>query len=123
LLGLGTIAVASTGDLKLWAAMGTHLERDVRYVNINAANHPLAIQYPACQPRVDPSSEAWIANLKAQRIRWIHLSSFPGFGFPLERRWVDADPRHFALRYRDDLNLIYEFSPDGAGDSTSQPPT
>jgi len=115
-------AISEPNNYFMYPAMGTHLERDVRYVNINAANHPLAIQYPACQPRVDPSPEAWISNLKAQRIRWIHLSSFPGFGFPLERRWVEADPRHFSLRYRDDLNLIYEFSPDGTGGSTSQPP-
>jgi hypothetical protein len=116
-------AVSEPNNYFMYPAMGTHLQRDVRYVNINAANHPLAIQYPACQPRVDPSPQAWLANLQAQRIRWIHLSSFPGFGFPLERRWVEADPRHFELRYKDDLNLIYEFTPDGAGGSSAQPPT
>jgi hypothetical protein len=116
-------AVSEPNSYFMYPAMGTHLERDVRYVNINAANHPLAIQYPACQPRVDPSPQAWLANLEAERIRWIHLSSYPGFGFPLERNWVEADPRHFVLRYRDDLNLIYEFTPDGAGSSAAQPPT
>jgi hypothetical protein len=101
--------------------MGTHLERDVRYVNINAANHRLAVQYPECQPRVDPSPQAWMANLEAQHIRWIHLSSFPGFVFPLERQWVEVDPRHFALRYQDKLNLIYEFTPDDAAGLSPQP--
>ena len=42
------------------------------------------------------------------------MSSFPGFDFPLERRWVQADPR-FVLRYQDDLNQIYEFVPGGPG--------
>jgi hypothetical protein len=114
-------AVSEPNNYFMYPAMGTHLERDVRYVNFNAANHPLAIQYPACQPRVDPSPQAWIRNLEAQRIRWIHLSSFPGFDFPLERQWVEADPLHFALRYKDDLNLIYEFMPEGTGGLSPQP--
>jgi hypothetical protein len=115
-------AVSEPNNYFMYPAMGTHLERDVRYVNVNAANRPLAFQYPECQPRVDPSPEAWIANLEAQRIRWVHLSSFPGFGFPLERQWVEVDPRHFTLRYRDNLNLIYEFSPDGSGLSSQPSP-
>ncbi|MFY9826245.1 MAG: hypothetical protein WAM82_33075 [Thermoanaerobaculia bacterium] len=106
-------AVSEPNNYFMYPAMGTHLERDVRYVNFNAANHPLAIQYPECQPRVDPSPQAWIANLKAQHIRWIHLGSYPGFDFPLERQWVEMDPLHFALRYKDDLNLIYELTPAG----------
>ncbi len=111
----GNVAVVSEpNSYFLYPAMGTHLERDVRYVNYNAANHSLAVQYPECQPRVDPSPQAWIANLAAQHIRWIHMSSFPGFDFPLERRWVQADPR-FVLRYQDDLNQIYEFVPGGPG--------
>jgi hypothetical protein len=120
--GDGNVAASSEpNNYFMYPAMGTHLERDVRYVNINAANHPLAVQYPECQPRVDPSPQAWIANLKAQRIRWVHLSSYPGFGFPLERKWVEADPLRFALQYKDDLNLIYEFTPDGTGGLFAQP--
>lgn len=125
--GDGNVATAGEpNNYFMYPAMGTHLERDVRYVNFNAANHPLAVQYPECQPRVDPSPQSWIANLGAQRIRWIHLSSFPGFGFPLERQWAEADPGHFALRYRDDLNLIYEFTPTpppdiGAAGLSSEP--
>jgi hypothetical protein len=115
-------AVTEPNNYFIYPAMGTHLERDVRYVNFNAANHPLAIQYPECQPRVDPSPDAWIANLRAQHIRWVQLSTYPGFGFPLERKWVEADPRHFVLRYRDDLNLIYEFLPEGAGGLSSEAP-
>jgi hypothetical protein len=114
-------AVSEPNNYFMYPAMGTHLERDVRYVNFNAANHPLAIQYPECQPRVDPSPQAWIANLAAQHIRWVHLGSYPGFDFPLERQWVETDPRHFALRYRDDLNLIYEFKPDDAPDKGLSP--
>ncbi|HEX4959927.1 MAG TPA: hypothetical protein VF173_03745 [Thermoanaerobaculia bacterium] len=113
--GDGTVAaVSAPNNYFMYPAMGTHLERDVRYVNVNAANHPLAIQYPACQPRVDPSPEAWIANLEAQHVRWIHLSRFPNFDFPRERQWAAADPQRFALRYTDGLNLIYEFLPGSA---------
>ncbi len=101
-------AVSSPNNYFMYPAMGTRLERDVRYVNFNAANHPLAIQYPECQPRVDPSPQAWIANLEALHIRWVHLSRFPRFDFPLERQWVEANPQLFALRYADDGNLIYE---------------
>lgn len=115
--GDGAVAAVSEPNTYFaYPAMGTHLERDVRYVNINAANHPLSFQYPACQPRVDPSPEAWLANLEAQRIRWVHLSRYPGFDFPLEQQWVAANPQLFALRYEDKANRIYEFLP-----SSSQP--
>jgi hypothetical protein len=104
-------AVSAPNNYFMYPAMGTHLERDVRYVNFNAANHPLAVQYPECQPRVDPSPAAWIANLEAQHIRWVHLSRFPRFDFPLERQWAEANPQLFALRFADDGNLIYELLP------------
>ena len=108
-------AVSAPNNYFMYPAMGTRLERDIRYVNLNAANHPLAIQYPECQPRVDPSPQAWIANLKAQHIRWVHLYRYPRFDFPVERRWAEANPQLFTLRYTDDDDLIYELL-------SSQPP-
>jgi hypothetical protein len=104
-------AVSEPNNYFMYPAMGTRLERNVRYVNVNRANRPLAIQYPECQPRVDPSAEAWIENLEAQRIRWVYLSRYPTFEFPLEQRWAEANPGLFALRFSDKSNLIYEFLP------------
>ena len=102
-------AVSAPNNYFMYPAMGTRLERDVRYVNLNAANHPLAIQYPECQPRVDPSPQAWIANLKTQHIRWVHLYRYPRFDFPVERQWAAANPQLFTLRYADENDLIYQF--------------
>jgi hypothetical protein len=110
--GTGNVAaVHSPNNYFVYPAMGPRLERDVRYVNVNRADLRNAVDYPQCQPRVDPSPQAWVANLAKMRIRWLHLSRYPQFDFPMERRWADSMPGLFALRYADSTNLIYEFLP------------
>ncbi|PYQ56106.1 MAG: hypothetical protein DMF53_26615, partial [Acidobacteria bacterium] len=94
-----------------YPAMGPRLERDARYVNLNAADHRKAWEYPECQPRVDPDPRAWVANLAKQHIRWVHLSRYPQFDFSIESRWAASLPSLFALRYEDATNRVYEFSP------------
>ncbi|HEV8240811.1 MAG TPA: hypothetical protein VGS57_15710 [Thermoanaerobaculia bacterium] len=91
-----------------YPAMGPRLERDVRYVNVDAADRPLAIRYPGCELRAAPSAEAWLRNLARRDIRWLHLARYPNFDFPLERQWADAMPQWFALRFADATNLVYE---------------
>jgi hypothetical protein len=88
--------------------MGPRLERDVRVVGFNRADLPLAADYPQCQPRVDPDPGAWLAALARQRIRWLYLSRFPGFDFPLEDRWARSQPHLFAPRFEDRTNVVYE---------------
>lgn len=108
--GSGNVAaVHSPNNYFMYPAMGPRLERDVRYVNLNRADRRYAIDYPQCQPRVDPSAEAWVANLTRQRIRWVHLSRYPQVPFTVEKDWAEARPREFVLRYSDDTNRIYEF--------------
>lgn len=110
--GDGNVAVVSSpNNYFIYPLMGPYLSRDVRYVNVNRANLPLAAAYPQCQPRVDPEPRAWMENLVRQRIRWIHLSRYPGFPFSLEDDWASTLPRAFALRFEDDTNRIYEFLP------------
>lgn len=117
--GSGNVAaVHAPNNYFMYPAMGPRLERDVRYVNINRADHRNALAYPKCQPRVDPSPEAWVANLKKMGIRWVHLSRYPQSGFPIESKWAGERPRDFTLRYTDDTNRIYEFHP-GRGQISS----
>ena len=53
--GDGAVAsVHSPNNYFQYPAMGPRLERESRYININAADHQNAVQYPECQPRVDP---------------------------------------------------------------------
>ncbi|HKI04240.1 MAG TPA: hypothetical protein VKK31_19845 [Thermoanaerobaculia bacterium] len=118
--GTGNVAaVHSPNNYFVYPAMGPRLERDVRYVNVNEADLPYAVNYPRCQPRVDPSPQAWVANLMKKRIRWVHLSRYPQFGFPPEEQWTAAMPQLFALRFDDATNRVYEFLPvareDAAG--------
>ncbi len=114
--GSGNVAaVHSPNNYFMYPAMGPRLERDVRYVNLNRADHRNAMAYPQCQPRVDLSPEAWVANLETMRIRWVHLSRYPQFGFPIENKWAHERPRDFMLRYTDDTNRIYEFRPGRGG--------
>jgi len=110
--GTGNVAaVHSPNNYFVYPAMGPRLERDVRYVNFNRADRRNAVDYPQCQPRVDPSPQAWVSNLEKLRIRWVHLSRYPQFGFPPERGWADALPGLFARRYEDATNAVYEFLP------------
>ncbi|HEV2855611.1 MAG TPA: hypothetical protein VHC97_22680 [Thermoanaerobaculia bacterium] len=114
--GSGNVAaVHSPNNYFMYPAMGPRLERDVRYVNLNRADRRSAVAYPQCQPRVDPSAEAWVANLSRMRIRWVHLSRYPLVRFTVEKDWAEARPRDFALRYSDDTNRIYELIPGRNG--------
>ena len=110
--GTGNVAaIHSPNNYFVYPVMGPRLERDVRYVNVNRADRRNAVDYPQCQPRVDPSPQAWVDNLVKQRIRWLQMSRYPQFDFPMERRWADAMPLLFALRYADSTNAVYEFLP------------
>ncbi|HEV8578466.1 MAG TPA: hypothetical protein VGX68_05230 [Thermoanaerobaculia bacterium] len=120
--GTGNVAaIHSPNNYFVYPAMGPRLERDVRYVNINRADRRNAADYPQCQPRVDPSPQAWVANLEKMRIRWLHLSRYPQFDFSMERRWADSMPGLFTLRYADSTNRVYEFLPVARAESEYRP--
>ncbi len=107
--GDGTVAVASSPALYfIYPAMGPFLERRVVYVNINRADLANAADYPRCNPRVDPSPDAWLANLRKPGVRWLLVSHFPDRPFPPEQTWADAAPGLFALRYADEYSRVYE---------------
>jgi hypothetical protein len=107
--GAGNVAVMGTPKTFFaYPAMGPRLERDVRFVNVNAADLAHAAAYPNCQPRVDLDRNSWVRALLRQRIRWLHLMRFPEFAFPIEDRWARELPRLFVPRYRDETNAIYE---------------
>ncbi len=120
--GSGAVAVVHAPNSYLtYPTMGPRLERDVRYVNVNEADLPLAIDYPDCQPRVAPSPPAWVRNLARRHIRWLAVARFPGFDFPLESRWADALPGLFTLRFSDPTNRIYEVRLPVAGATAPAP--
>jgi 4-amino-4-deoxy-L-arabinose transferase-like glycosyltransferase len=122
--GDGAVAsVHSPNNYFQYPAMGPRLERDARYVNVNAADRSKAFEYPECQPRVDFDPRAWVVNLAKRRIRWVHLSRYPQFDFSIERRWADSLPNLFALRYEDPTNRVYEFLPDSPAEPASGVPS
>ncbi len=105
----GTVALVSGPKSHfVYPAMGPRLERRVLAININAADHRLAFEYPGCEPRVDPDPEAWMANLRRAGVRWLYLNRAPGFQFGVEDRWAQERPQELALRFSDDDNRIYE---------------
>jgi hypothetical protein len=117
--GEGTVdVVSSPGTYFVYPAMGPFLERQAIYVNVNRANLSVAARYPACNPRVDPSEEAWLDNLAAAHVRWLLLCRYPDFDFPLEGRWAAAHPDRFALPYADPTCVIFKVLPARA----SRPP-
>jgi hypothetical protein len=110
--GDATVAfISSPGSFFVYPAMGLHLERRTRYFNVNAANYGLAGQYPHCNPRVDPDPSAWLDHLAAGNPRWLLISRYPGFDWPVEREWAQANPARFEPRFADDANQIYEYHP------------
>jgi hypothetical protein len=110
--GNGTVAVHGTPmDYFVYPAMGTHLERRAIYVNVNRRDSRNAADYAACDPRVDPDPQAWLENLAKQDVRWLLVSRFPQIGFPEELDWAAARPDLFAVRYRDESNVLFEFLP------------
>jgi hypothetical protein len=110
----GSDRVATVAEVRNWLypPMGMRFQRDVRYVNYNAANHDRVTAYPNCNPRVDPDPEAWIANLERQEIRWLLASRDDSRRpFPVEARWAAARPERFVLRYSDETSRIFAFVP------------
>jgi len=111
--GDGTVdVVGAPGTYFVYPAMGPYLERKAIYVNVNRANLDDAAHYLKCDPRVDPSPEAWMANLAAARVRFILLCRYPEFDFPMEQGWAQSRPDLFALRYSDKTSLVIEFLPE-----------
>jgi hypothetical protein len=108
----GTVAVVgSPVSYFVYPAMGPHLERRAIYVNVNRRDSRLAVDYPLCNPRIEPDPYAWGENLLKQDVRWVWLSRFPQIGFPEEHAWAQLRPDLFAVRYQDTTNVIYEFLP------------
>lgn len=108
----GTIAaVGAPSTFFTYPAMGMRLERRVVYVNINRRDSRRAVDYPGCDPRVDPDPQAWLENLYKQRARWVYLHRFPQVPFPQELGWIEARPDLFELRFQNQSNLIFEFLP------------
>ncbi|HXU29785.1 MAG TPA: hypothetical protein VN851_04325 [Thermoanaerobaculia bacterium] len=108
----GTVAVAiSPQQFFVYPAMGPRLERKAIFANVNAADFSNAAAYPACNPRVDLSPEAWLNNLAKHEVRWLHLMRFPGTEALPENAWAEARPDRLTLRYEDDTNRIYEVTP------------
>lgn len=110
--GDGTVAVAGTPvSYFVYPAMGPRLERRAIYVNLNRRDSRVTVDYPRCNPRVDPDPEAWVENLREQDVRWIWLSRYPQVGFPIERTWARLRPGLFKVRYEDKTNVIFEILP------------
>jgi 4-amino-4-deoxy-L-arabinose transferase-like glycosyltransferase len=109
----GTVAViGAPSNFFVYPAMGPHLERQAIYVNVNRRDSRKATDYPGCDPRVDPDSQAWLENLLKDGVRWVYLHRFPQIDFPMEADWVSQRPDLFALRYRNNTNIIVEFLPN-----------
>lgn len=98
----------------VYPAMGPYLRRRALYVHVNEAAHVNPLRYPDCKTRVDPSIDAWIANLRERKVRWLHLGRYPELDFPLEDRWAASRPDLFALRFDHPTNRIYELLPAAA---------
>lgn len=110
--GDGTVAVQSTPmNFFVYPAMGPHLERRAIYANINRQDFQRAVDYPACDPRVDPDPRAWMENLAKHEVRWLHVTRFEQTPFPPEHDWARSRPDLFAPRFEDELNVIFEFLP------------
>ncbi len=107
-----TVAVSiSPLHFFVYPALGPRFERKVIFANLNPEDRSNAADYPGCDPRVDVTPEAWLANLAKHNVRWLHVARFTGTEFFPERAWADARTDWFTLRFEADGNRIYEVIP------------
>jgi hypothetical protein len=128
--------IAYAGTNLPYYLLGVGLRNDVRYINVDEHRGWLMHDYhrrarshgesgwPNPWPgwdRQHPSYEAWLANLRAERIDLLVVASrrrLPGElpdadpeGFPIERRWAEAHPEsfepHYGVAERDPKFRIY----------------
>lgn len=56
----------------------------------------------------DPDRETWLENLKAMNARRLVILRQEMVENPVELRFAESDPSHFAVRYSDDASIIYD---------------
>lgn len=119
--GPGGARVAYSGTDLPFFLLGAGLRNEVRYINVDAHPDWLMHDYhralgfptwPDSRPgwdRLHPDYEAWLANLRAERIQLLVVTKAnPAEGaynladaerFPIERQWAEAHPEAFELLY------------------------
>jgi hypothetical protein len=124
--GRGTVAmVSSPYNFFVYPVMGPRLSRRAVYANVNREDFQHAADYPNCDPRttrlrLDPG--AWSDHLGRLGARWLFVSHFSPYGFPVERAWARARPERFRLRYYDANAEIFEVLPPAPGPLNAPPP-
>ena len=132
--------VAYSGTNLPYYLLGMGLRNEVRYVNVDAHRDWLlhdyhraaqaqgAATWPNPRPgwdRMHPDYDAWLANLRAERIRLLFITRVnsdggehnlaDAEGFPIEKQWADAHPEAFdpvyGVRDADPLVRIYRVHP------------
>lgn len=120
--GDGTVAVVGwPRTMWIYPAMGPRLERRALYVNVNERDGAHAAVYPGCDPRVDPSPEAWRANLAKHEVRFLLVTRPGEDGWPDEVSWAEAEPARFVVRYADPGCRLYELIEDAASAASATP--
>ena len=125
LVGRQGARVAYAGNKIPYYLMGSRLQNDVRYVNIDAHpgwllhdyhRHAPAVGEPTTWPnpfpawgRLRPDYDAWLANLRAERIDLLVVmrvniaegieNAADAERFPIERAWAEAHPGSFRPLY------------------------
>ncbi len=129
--------IAYAGTNLPYYLLGRDLENDVRYVNLDGHRNWLLHDYHRAAPslglpstwpdtrpgwdRVRPNYSEWLANLVAERIRFLVVTKadplegqhnpFDSQGFPVERAFADAHPDRFRLLYGDGKFRLYAVRP------------
>ncbi len=150
-LGKTPARIAYAGTNLPYYLMGDDFRNEVRYVNVDdhpgwllhdyhrsAASRGQPTTWPDTRPgwdRLRPDYDAWLANLEAERIRFLVVTrADPLEGrfnpadaerFPIERVWADDHPERFVRLYSDPLFRLYGVrstrkNPDGSTDSRAR---
>ena len=100
----GKVAVAADDSRNtfVFPLFGSHLTRDVAYINVSSPDHRASHLWPTVNIRENPDLDAWMQNLSKQNASTLFVFRDDREDLPIENRWIREMPDQFeTLIYRE----------------------
>jgi hypothetical protein len=123
-LPAGRVAVAAEDSRNafLFPLFGSHLSRDVLYVNVMSPDRRAAHLWPEGRIRTRPDRATWLAHLDAADPDVLFLFRDAEEDIPVESRWVRDLPERFEPIRIDETCAVYRVLPPEPAPTGAEPP-